>query len=493
MRRCKLFEETVETEAQRKLEINRALVKDPKGAKATNIVDVAGPTATFMCCLAGGITIAIDFATFGSLSFTAAFVAGATLLVKSVDKHLKQAKAKVIENVVATANEKTYVSSYMNCIVKEVAKELSRIFEYQLFQLKNDEQVEILAECAVELMLDLKKGDSFDRNTLLKKVLQDGNIKKKKILTRMQGMEWSAPNVFRKPDLRRIIFGKDGGKFMYFVKPNACKTSKYGYRGEFLEMKKWVSQNYEDDTTAMDETPPMDGTSFVDETHNEDPCEVFCKECSKYEICPSAQYFGGSDIDSQYTQDLSQDEILNYYPMHPMHVLIQCPKVLHSFNQLQEKKPSLASFLKSELGLPEHHLVRPVYRSHSPAKVPDLQKSDLTGSDFSHSNFTDSCLKKCDFTGCIMLFTKLARAMLCGSRFCDTLISHSNLEKVQADDCEWTKTSLLHSLVDGARLEPVIPTIGGNSLDGTNICNTNNELKRNLKQNESKYKFKSTC
>ena len=484
MRRCELFEETVETEAQKKLEINRAFVQDPKGGKATKIADVAGPTATFMCCLAGGITIATDVATFGSLSFTAAFVAGATLLVKSVDNHLKQAKAKVIENVVATANEKTYVSSYMNCIVKEVAKELSRMFEYQLFQLKNNEQVKILAKCAVELMLDLKKDDLFDRNTLLKKVLQDGNIGKQKILTRMQDIKWSAPNVFRKAGLRRMIFGKDGGKFKYFVKPKACKTWKYGYRGQFLEMKNCVSQNDGDETTAMEETPPMD------ETHNEDPCEVFCKECSPdLKNSPSAQFFGESDIDSQYTE--SQDEILTY---HPMHVLIQCPMVLHSFNQLQEEKPSLASFLKSELGLPEHHVVRPIYRPHSPAKVPDLQKSDLTGSDFSHSDFTDSCLKECDFTRCVMLFTKLARAKMSGSTFCDTLISHSNLENVQADDCEWTRTSLLHSLTNDAVLNPVIPFCNTfvipviPSLDGTNLCNTNDELKRKLKRSESKYK-----
>ncbi len=480
MRRCEFFEVTVETEAQKKLEINRAFVQDPKGGKATKFVDVAGPEATFICCLAGGTTIAIDVATFGGLSFAAAFVVGATLVVKIVDKHIKQANAKVIENVVATANERTYVSSYMNCIVKEVAKELSRIFEYQLFQLKNNEQVKILAKCAVELMLDLKKDDSFDRNTLLKKILQNGSIKKKKILTRMQDMEWSAPNVFRKPDLRRIIFGKDGGEFMYLVKPNDCKTSKYGYRGEFLEMQK--PENYEDETTAMDESP------HVDETHNEDPSEDSCKGCSKYENCPNAQYFGGSDIDSQYTQELSQDEILNYYPMHPMHVLIQCPKVLHSFSQLQEEKPSLASFLKSKLGLPEHHVVRPIYRPHSPAKVSDLQKSDLTGSDFSHSNFTDSCLKECNFTECVMLFTNLARAMMSGSKFCDTLISHSNLKNVQADQCEWTKTSLLYSLIDGAVLKPVIPTIGGNNFYGTNFCNTNDELKRKLKRDISKYK-----
>ncbi len=482
MRRCELFEETVEIEAQKKLKINKALVEDPKGGKATKFVDVAGPTATFICCLAGGITIAIDVATFGGVSFAAAFVVGATLVVKIVDKHIKQANAKVIENVVATENEKTYVSSYMNCIVKEVAKELSRMFEYQLFQLKNNKQVLILAKCAVELMLDLKKDDSFDRNTLLKKVLQDGSIGKQKIQTRMHDIKWSVPNVFRKPDLRRMIFWKGGGKFMYLVKPNACKTSKYGYRGEFLEMQRPRLKNYEDETTAMDETSPIDAT------HNEDPSEVSCKECSKYENCPSAQYFGGSDIDSQYTKDLSENEILNYYPMHPIHVLIQCPKVLHSFSQLQEEKPSLASFLKSKLRLPEHHLVRPVYRPHSPGKVPDLQKADLTGSDFSHSNFTKSILEDCDFTKCVMLFVELAEAKMSGSKFCDTLISHSNLKKVVADHCGWTQISLLYSRVDGARLECVIPTIGGNCLDGTNICDAITTKKTELNCNEGRYK-----
>ena len=482
MRRCELFEETVKIEAKKKLE---ALVEDPKEGEATKFVDdVAGPVATFICCLAGGITIAINVATFGAVSFATALAVGVPVVIKTFDKHKQQANAKVVENVVLTANEKTNVSSYINCIVKEVAKELSRIFEYQLFQLKNDEQVKILAKCAVELMLDLKKGDSFDRNTLLKKVLQDGSIKKKKILTREGMVEWSAPNVFREPDLRRMIFGKDGGKFMYLVKPNAdkktsaFKTSKYGYRGEFLEMQE--PKNYEDETTAIDESPPMD------ETHIEDPSEFSCKECSKYENCPSAQYFGGSDIDSQYTKDLSQDAILNYYQMHPMHVLIQCPNVLNSFNELQEKKPSLASFLKSELGIPENHLVRPVYRPHSPAKVPDLQKSDLTGSDFSHSDFTGSCLEECNFTGCVMLFAKLTGATMCRSKLCKTFISHSNLRAVDARCSNWRETSILYSRADGMDIRGM-RNYGGIKWDGTNHEDVIEENPTDV--NESKYKY----
>ena len=125
--------------------------------------------------------------------------------------------------------------------MKDVAKELSRIFESQLFELQSDHEVEFLAECVVDLMLDLKNPDTFDRDTLLRKVLKDGNMKKKVLLRRNKDVTWSAPNVFRKPGLRRMIFGKNGAEFEYFVKPEQkdCKPSKYSYRGQFLQKKEY--------------------------------------------------------------------------------------------------------------------------------------------------------------------------------------------------------------------------------------------------------------
>ena len=87
-----------------------------------------------------------------------------------------------------------------------------------------------------------------------------------------------------------------------------------------------------------------------------------------------------------------------------------------------------------------------------------------------------------------MLFVELAEAKMSGSKFCDTLISHSNLKKVVADHCEWTQISLLYSRVDGARLECVIPSIGGNCLDGTNICDAITTKKTELNCDEGRYK-----
>ena len=454
------------------MKINEESVKDPKGGKVTKFVGDAGAAATIFVGLASGITIAVSVTTFGATAFVPALVTGAVLAVKICDTRNIKSKAKVVEHVI-TKIEKANVLSYLNCVVKDVAKELSRIFEYQLLQLKDDKAIKILAKCAVNLMLDLKNEDTFDRNTLLKKVLQDGNMKKKKkIATKTKNKKWFAPDVFRKPGLRRISFKEDGVKFEYLIKPNDdCEAWMYGYRCLFLELKKFDSQN--------------DGkgeTSSTNETRNEDNCAAFCKECSSnYENYPSGHYFSESDIDAQYTVDPQEDS--TYYPVN---ILLQCPNVLDCFQQLQEKKPPLANFLRSKLGLSKDHIVHPVYRPHSPGKVSDLQESDFTGSDFSHCDFTDCCLEKCNFTKCVMLFTKLTGAKFTGSKFHDTFISHSDLKKVVANHCEWTKTSLLYSRVNKARLESVKPSIAGNCLDGTNICKAITTRNRNK---QGTYKF----
>ena len=477
--RCELFQNTTENVAQTKLKINEAFVKDPKGGNITEIADIACPTTTVIVSLACGITIAMGFATFGGASFAGAFVAGATLAVKIVDKHFKQANARDVNNVVETAIDGAEMSSVLNSIVKDVAKELSCIYESQLFELEADKEVKILAECAVDLMLDLNKNDTFDRDTLLRKVLKDGDINKiknKSSLPTRKNIKWSVSSVFRKPGLRQMSFGKDCAEFKYFVKPDHkdCKPSKYGYRGQFLQKKEYVIRKKEGENV-----PVISKTPATHEIH-EDPCKDHCKDCiSNYKNCTSGYYFDESDIDSEYTKP--EYEFSAY---RPLHVLIQCPEILVSFKQCQDKKPSLAKFSKSKLGLPEHHLVHPVYRPHSPGKVPDLQKSDLTGSDFSHSNFTDSCLEECNFTSCVMLFANLTRATMCRSEFCKTLISHSQLEAVNARSSNWTETSILYSRVDRMDLRGM-DNYGDITWEGTNH---DKAIKGKPTRFESKYK-----
>ena len=137
---------------------------------------------------------------------------------------MKKSKAKKLDKKV-----KIYIHSHLNCIIMDVAKELSRMFEYQVVELKDTTQINILAECAVDLMMsEWTRDDIFDRNTLIKKVLQDGKIEKKKLQTK-NGDKWSAPDVFRKSGLQQTFVRTDCTEFIRKVKPNgACDIKKYG-------------------------------------------------------------------------------------------------------------------------------------------------------------------------------------------------------------------------------------------------------------------------
>ena len=440
-------------------------IKDIGGGKASKYIDRGGAATTVVCGLACGVTIALGFATFGAASFAGACVAGACVVAKKVGERLKQEK---VESVLTKA-ESADVSSYLNLVILDVAKELSRIFEFQLFELREDKEIEVLAKCAVKLMLNLKKEDTFDRNTLIRKVLQDGKIAEQKIHTR-KGIKWSAPDVFRKPGLRKETWGKNGAQFKYFVKESknkkdACDTITYGYRGQFLEMKEYGDQHKEDEN-VREEAPERDD---------------FCNCNNKTGTSPV--FFVESNIDSEYT--VTQDEAYRY---DALHILIQCPQILVSFSQ-QSEKVSLAEFLKEKLRLPQNLCVHPVYRPHSPTKVSNLENSDLTGSDFSHSDFSGACLKSCNFTKCIVLFAELDGANMCGSKFRQTFIAHSKLRGVQADCCEWTNMSLLHSRVNGACLDSVVPSIGGNDFTGTNISDATTGQKPDINCNEGKCKY----
>ncbi len=475
---CEVFEKAIKKRFLMKLGINKDDIKNPDVGAITKALNDAGTVTSIILGLGVGATIALSIGSFGVGSIVGATVTGITFTVSKVDKKMKKSEAIKLDKKV-----EIYIHSHLKCIIMDVAKELSRMFEYQVLELKDRAEIDTLAEYAVDLMSDLKKHDTFDRNTLIKKILQDGKMKEKPLLTR-NGDKWSAPDVFRKPGLQRTILGTVRAEFIYQVKPNgACDTRKYGYRGQFLELKKYGGINEENEKIPEmrnRKNPATDETST-----REDPCEELCNECSfNYKNCTSGKYFSESDIDAQYTETREE-----HSPYHPIHILVQCSKFLETFigNPLQEEKPSLANYLKKKLSLPENHVVHPVYRQHCPGKVPDLQKSDLTGSDFSHSDFTNSSLKECHFSKCVMLFVNLEKAKMSGSRFCDTLISHSNLQDVEADHCEWTKTSLLCSIVDGAYLDSAGPSIGGNCLDGTNISVAITGEKRKLNCNESKY------
>ncbi|XP_028398817.1 uncharacterized protein LOC114522346 [Dendronephthya gigantea] len=127
LHRCELFEEEIEKKFLEKLGINRGNIQNPiDGVTAKTLAD-AGAVSSIALGIAGGVTIILGISTFGVTSFALAAMTGVTFTVSKVNKRLKKSNAKKLNEKV-----KLYLHSHLKCIILDVAKELSRMFEYQV-------------------------------------------------------------------------------------------------------------------------------------------------------------------------------------------------------------------------------------------------------------------------------------------------------------------------------------------------------------------------
>ena len=457
---CDMFEKKVEAEAEDKLKIIDDLIEQPKNGKAVKIVGVAGPMTTVLACLGCGIAVAMGFSTLGVGSLVGAAVTATVLAVTEVDKHRKKTEAKVVQEIT-----KDEVSSVMKCIIKEVSKELSRIFEYQLFRLKDERQVEVVAHYAVYLMFDLQEGDKFDRNTLLRKVLEGKKGKTKELVTRDGKKNWRIPDVFRKPGLRKATLIKTPEnskriKFEYLKKcDGTCDVEVYGYRGPMLEMKSAKSDGNCSGTVENSEGCTKSNGHCNTRAH----CSC---ESTDNNTGNDGTYFVASDIDQDFTATCLEPS--NYQPFH---CLVQCPNVLEHFASNLDKERTLANYICQLYNRQVNQTIKPVYRPHSPRKVPILSKTDLRACDFSRVDFSNSHLEGCDLSKCTVLFGNFEGATLSRSKFSETYLSHCNLKCVKAQRCEWMKVKVLYSCLDGGDISKSVNTVGGNDLEGTPFDN----------------------
>ena len=424
--------------------INKVAIKNPDVGAITEIIKDLGTGATIILSVVAGTTMALNVTTFGVPAFVGAAVAAVTFTVEKVSKASSKSRAKKLNE-----NVEGYIHSHLRCIITDVAKELSYMFEYQVVVLENEDEIGKLADCAVDLMLDLKDDEKFDRNTLLKKVLQDGSAKERINLLTKNGDKWKTPDVFRKPGLRKVILQNDRSEFTYhyYVKEkDSWETKNYGYRSQFLEMEDCCGYD-KDEAYVHDDLELLDLCSHTD------------KYCTKRQY-----YFNDSEIDSEYTLRRTEDA-----PYHPLHILVRDPSFLRYFHVTRSQTGfrSFAKFLRKMFKcFPVNHLVCPVYRPFISANIPNLQNSDLTGSDFSHADFRNSSLVNCNFANCVMLFTDLRNANMSGSTFNQTLISYSDLVEVDATCCNWVGTSVLYSCVDGMDISGM-KNFGGICWSGT--------------------------
>ena len=156
---CEYFEKEIENKCLEKLGVNKNEIQNPNNGVTAKALSDAGAVTSIMLGLGVGVTLALSIGSFGIGSIVGTTVAGVTFTVTKIDKKIKKSTAKKLDKKV-----EVYFHSHLRCIIMDTAKELSRMFEYQVLTLKDGSQIDILAQCAVNLMLDLNENDKFDRN-----------------------------------------------------------------------------------------------------------------------------------------------------------------------------------------------------------------------------------------------------------------------------------------------------------------------------------------
>ena len=193
--RCELFQKEMERFSKKRL----GLDGEKKESKAKKIVSVVGPMTNFLIDIGGRLAIIVSVPTLGIVTaFAGAALAAVTRTVTINDyRNNSKTRSKVKELY------KVDPVSMILTILKEVGIELSRIFEEQLFTLRDNKDVTVLACCAVNLMLKFKGSEKFDRNTLLRNVLL-GKAKTNPKVKMRNNKSLRAQDFFQQTGLRKV-------------------------------------------------------------------------------------------------------------------------------------------------------------------------------------------------------------------------------------------------------------------------------------------------
>lgn len=322
-KRCGFFEKEIERLSKKRLKVDG----EKNESMASRILNIGGPTATILISIGSGLAIVLLVPTAGvAAAFAGAGVAAATVAVKVRDKWKSYRNMKIVANIVKKVESDLEEMNWNEIVLailtppKEVGTELSRIFEEQLFMLKDDKDVTVIACCAVNLMFNkLKVDDEFNRKALLRKVLLEKVKTNPTLNTKRNNKKWKVHDVFQKPGLRKETpkSVSSSVEFQYLIKDNGtCDPQTYGYRGEI--------------------------------------------EC---------------DIDKDYNKTCEKDSRTRYLPFH---CLVRFPRIWERFtsNGSNSSQASLEDFVSQKYySNATVRPVRPVYRPHSPRTLHLLSKT----------------------------------------------------------------------------------------------------------------------
>ena len=400
------------------------------GFSSTTAVAAAAVTAVVALPVAAAVTM-------GAAGPVA--VLGTVVVGKHVIKIIRERKCKA--TIDATEE---FAKSTLGYYVEQAGKELSRIFEYQLSILKDAEPAEIMARSAVDLMLNLKDGDSFDSNTLLRKVLdQDSSkavVQKQELETKcdiLSNKKWRTPSVFWKPGLRKVVSSFDDGrrekiyKFDYLEK-DGSKPQKYGFRGEFLLLHDSGGNGENGD--------------------------------------PEPLHFISSNIEKTYNIITRQGNTRTDYQ--PYHCLMRRTEDLKWFSKAIKTQLSFARFAAEMYNYPATRCVKPVYRPVNQSPVDeflDLSNANLSDSDFTAANFMGYNLQACNLDKSFSLFGNFQGAVLNKATFTQARLLHCNLDGVNARQCTWNEAEIHDCVVNDADFGDPEDTMAMGSWMGTDL------------------------
>jgi len=375
----------------------------------------------------------------------------------------------------------------VKCAGREAARELARMFEYQISLLSEDRALRLLAEHAVECAgayVDHQRG-VWDRNSLVRgavfgavfghtetvaattapaeEVLDDAAERRRgrlvSVIVGHRELKWDIGDVLKRPGLRRdsLLYGvgvplvcasdvsqpesKDGvGCPWLFYVSAACDATLYGYRGALLD---W-------DYFASAYAPVADDDGWFDEPARPSP-DDFHRLYRPYRCLVGTE-------------------------------LMQAYCAAATATVAERHAVTLAEFVRSRMNGDQwaRDVVEPVYRPLKALSLGRLRRADFAGSDLTRVGLTGVDLRRTGLRGCVLSHARLTSARFGRPDACDGVdVSYSTLADAELDAELLRRRSVTarFAVVDNRSLSPAAESAGPQSIDDArNVAAADDEM-----------------
>ena len=334
----------------------------------------------------------------------------------------------------------------VTCIATEAANDLTRVYEYQIVLMYDDVSMRILAEHAVECIMEYVQGHYLDRNSAIRSVVQvyppnhEGTAKYISGVIGYKELKWDLYEIFKKPGLRKELFlisadyiGNSGHidcqpwKYTYSTD---SEPFLYGYRGQVIDWD-FVEGHYKLDTKEND--------LFKDEIafQNEDFHRLYM---------PYKRLFGAAIM----AKFLEQEE--GILPKRSLADLIKCDPLE---------------------GAPERETILPVYRPVSPESSSiSFDNSNLDHVDLVRVKMTDSDLSETTLQNSNLLFANLENSNFEHSKLTGANLSYATVNSKDFDNDKLKDTAKAnHVVLNDSSVASPDSTDGVSHILASDLCN----------------------